>query len=106
MGDVDAVCIHSYGTREGKVASPLLGRFTPDTHFIVGWVDPRSSLDTKEWENLHPSDTRDRTLIVEPVTKRLVAWAIWPPKKTMTWIQSPPFHLKETHIHHDVTSVN
>ena len=28
--------------------------------------------------NLHPSDTRDRTRAVQPVVKRLAAWATWP----------------------------
>ena len=32
----------------------------------------------EEKTNLHPSDTRDRTRAVQPVAKRLAAWATWP----------------------------
>ena len=52
---------------------------TPGTHFIGGWVDPRTSLNTKEWWKIStPSDTRDWTRAVHSVAKRLAAWAIWP----------------------------
>ena len=56
-------------------------------------------MDTKEWKNFHPSDTWDWTWTIDPVANRLAAWATWPPKTTMTWIQSSLSHLKETYIH-------
>ena len=70
--------IHSHGTRK-KVGWLVLrsAAFTPDTHFIVGWVDPRSGLDTKRWRKSPPLWTR----AVKHVAKRLASWATWPPKK-------------------------
>ena len=50
--------IRSHGTmkRYNWVASPMLGRLYPresyGTHFIVGWVDPTNSLDTKVWRKI------------------------------------------------------
>ena len=42
--------------------------FIPGTHFIGGWVDLRTSLDTKEWRKIStPSDTQDRTRAVHPL---------------------------------------
>ena len=67
--------------------------FTPGTHIIVGWVDPRSSLDTKEWRKSAPLRHPGH----KARSQRLAAWATWPLKKTMTWIQSPLSHLKETY---------
>ena len=66
------LCIHSYGHQEQFGYEGVKRIFNPPT--------------PGNW-----------TPAVEPVTKRLVAWAIWPAKKSMTWIQSPVFHLKETH---------
>ena len=40
MGDVDS-----------KVHILSLANFTPGTHFIGVWVDPRTSLEAKEWRN-------------------------------------------------------
>ena len=64
----------------GRVASPMLSHLypgkAPGTHFIGGWVDPRTSLDTKGVKkNLYPSDTQDRTWAIQPVAKHLTAWA-------------------------------
>ena len=87
-----------------RVASPTLGRLYPGTHIIVGWVDPRSSLDTKEWRKSptlrHPGSNPGR----RARSQSLAAWATWPLKKTMTWIQSPLSHLKElyNYIHCNV----
>ena len=50
----------------------------PGTHFIGGWVGQSGHEGVKK--NLHPSDTRDRTRAVQPVVKRLAAWATWPTK--------------------------
>ena len=58
---------------------------------------PRAVWIRRSEENLQPSDTRDWTPAIEPITKRLVAWATWPAKKAMTLMLSPLFHLKETH---------
>ena len=44
-------------------------------------------------KNLHPSDTRDRTRAVQPVPKRLVAWATWP----FGYIR---YHYHHHHHHH------
>ena len=43
----------------GRVASPTLGSLyhpgkAPGTHFVGGWVDSRTSLDTKEWRKSPP----------------------------------------------------
>ena len=37
-----------------RVDSQTLGRLYPDTHFIGGSVDPRTSLDKKEWRKSPP----------------------------------------------------
>ena len=58
-GDVDAsehIYISTTLGRDMVVASPTVGPFTlresPCTHFILGWVDPRTSLNTKEWRKI------------------------------------------------------
>ena len=42
----------------GRVTNSTLGHFytreSPGTHFIGDWVDPTTSLDSKERKNLHP----------------------------------------------------
>ena len=54
-------------------------RKAPGTHFIGGWVDIRTSLDTKERRKIStPSDSRGRTWAVQPVAQQLAAWATWP----------------------------
>ena len=45
-----------------RVASPMLGRLYPGTHFI-GHEGAK--------KNLHPSDTQERTLAVQAVVNRL-----------------------------------
>jgi hypothetical protein len=53
-------------------------RFTPGTHFIGGWVDPRAGLDDMEkWKYILPyCDSNSRPLVVQPVVSRYTDWAI------------------------------
>ena len=49
----------------------------PGTHFIGGWVDPRTSLDI-EWRKIStPSNNRDQCQAVQPRIKSLAVWATW-----------------------------
>ena len=50
------LCIHSHGTWKRYVGWLVLrlAAFTRGTHFIVGWVDTRSSLDIKDWRKSSP----------------------------------------------------
>ena len=36
-------------------------------------------------ENIHPSDTRNRTWAVEPIAKHIAAWATWAPPLRKPW---------------------
>ena len=62
----------------GRVASPTLGRLYPRgkppvfiSSRLSGPHDQSGHEGVKK--NLHPSDTRDRTMAVQPAAKRLVA---------------------------------
>ena len=58
---------------------------SPRYSFLGGWVDPRNSLDTKDWKKISTvSDTRDRTRAVQLIAKRLAAWATWPKVSELT----------------------
>jgi hypothetical protein len=52
--------------------------FTPGTHFIVGWVDPRAGLDDMEkWKFFTlPGLELPLPLVVQPVVSRYTDWAI------------------------------
>ena len=51
----------------------------PSTHFIGGWVDPRTSLDVKEWRKIStPLTPRIEPVPSKPIAKHLAYWATWP----------------------------
>ena len=59
-------------------------RGNPGTHFIGGWENPRTSLDTKAWRKIsiplrHPGSN----LSHQPVAKHLAGWATWPRSPTL-----------------------
>ena len=90
--------VHTYvytATALGKcrVASTKLGRLYPDTHIIVGWMDPRNSLDMKEWRKSPPLRHPGR----QAHSQAPCRLSHMTPYKTMTWIQSALSHLKETY---------
>ena len=97
-------CTYVYtATALGKcrVASPTLGRLYSQYSYYSRLSGPQEQSGYEGVKkNLDPSGTRD----VVPVAKHLAAWATWPLKKTMTWIQSPLSHLKEHIIIFIVTS--
>ena len=74
MGDVDSMVRIFTATDLGKCRiSPMLGRLYPQVLIIVGLVDPRSSRVLRTEENVHPSDTRNRTRAVEHVAKHIAS---------------------------------
>ena len=80
-GDVNAR-VHIFTATalgRGRVTSPTLGRLYSWGNLIGGWVDLRTSLDTKEWRKIStPSVTQARTRVVQPAAQRLAAWATCP----------------------------
>ena len=67
------------------MASPTLGRLYPGeiprySFYRRLSVPQDQSGHEGVKKNLHPSDTRDRTRAVQPLVKRLAAWATWPIK--------------------------
>ena len=66
----------------GRVASPTLGRLYPRGYSPVliyrRLSGPQGQPGDGVRKNLHSSDTGDRTRVVEPIAKRLAAWATWP----------------------------
>ena len=62
----------------GRVVSPTLDLLypgkAPGTHFIEGWVEPRTSLDSKEWRKISTPRTRAAQLL----SKCVAAWATYP----------------------------
>ena len=67
----------------GRFASPMLGLFysreSPQYSFYRRLSGPQDQSGYEEVKKtLHPSDTRDRTRVVQPIAKRLAAWATWP----------------------------
>ena len=63
-GDADAT-VHTYTAKtlgRGRLGSPTLGRLYPRGKttvliFIGGWMDPRTSLDTKAWRKISTPST-------------------------------------------------
>ena len=84
-GDVDAR-VHVFTATAlwwGRVAIPTLGRLYPGEiprySFYRRLSGPQGQSGHEGMKkNFHPSDTRDRTRTVQPVVKRLAAWATWP----------------------------
>ena len=73
MGDVDATALG-----RGRVASQTLGCLYPEEsprysfyRRLSGPQDQSGHKGAKK--NLHPSDTRDRTRVIQPVAQRLAA---------------------------------
>ena len=74
----------------------------PGTHFIGGWVDLRTILDTNERRKIFTPPTPDRT---RAVAQRLAAWATWPtqfcvPLKNTAchWVAYWKTNEKKTHV--------
>jgi hypothetical protein len=60
----------------GEWSGSLPGRFTPGTHWIGGWVDPRAGLDDVE-KITDPTGTRTPTFsVVQPVASRYTDCAL------------------------------
>jgi hypothetical protein len=53
-------------------------RFTPGTHFIGGWVDPKAGVyDMEKWKNFTlPGLELPPLLVAQPVASRYTDWAI------------------------------
>jgi hypothetical protein len=82
MGGVD-VYIHIFLTSElvgGEWSASRPCRFTPGTHFIGGWVDPRAGLgDMEKWKFLPYCDS-GRSMYKFSVTfiiRPFVAWLMF-----------------------------
>jgi hypothetical protein len=60
--------------------------YTPGTHFIGGWVDPRAGLDDMEkWKFFTLSGLEvPLPLVVQPVASRYTDWAI--PAHIFNWL--------------------
>ena len=77
-GDVDAR-VHIFTAKalgRGRMATPTLGCLYPQGNFPVLILEEVEWTPGPVWtrrseENLHPSDTRDRTWVVQPVAKHL-----------------------------------
>jgi hypothetical protein len=61
----------------GVWSASLTDRFTPGTHRIGGWVDPRAGLDDWRSENSWPyRDLNSDSSVVQPIASRYTDWAI------------------------------
>jgi hypothetical protein len=77
----------------GEWSASRLGRFTPSTHYIGGWVDPRAGLDDMEkWKFLPHRDWNSDSSVLQPVASRYTDWAIPALKQWNTvTVQGVPF---------------
>jgi hypothetical protein len=83
-GGVD-VWIHIFLTSVlagGEWSASRPARFTPRTHWIGGWVDPRVGLDDlKKRKFLPPQrDSNSDPFVVQPIASRYTDYAIPTPK--------------------------
>jgi hypothetical protein len=69
----------------GEWSASRLCHFTPGTHFIGGWVDPRAGLDDMEkWTFLTLLGFKlPPPLVVQPVASRYTDWAIPAPENLL-----------------------
>ena len=68
----------------GRMASTTLGRLYPPGKFPGGWVDPRASLDTKEWRKISNPPTPG--IEPGPSSPQLSALPLEPPGPHFTYI--------------------
>jgi hypothetical protein len=86
MGGVD-IEIHILSTSAlvGEWLASRIGRFTPGTHWIGGWVGPRAGLDDMERRQfLTLPGHNSEPSVVEPVASRYTDCVIPAPKQSCT----------------------